>query len=343
MADDADVWYETLSGGQKRRTCVATAIVNDPDLLFLDEPTTGIDPAGRRSIHRLIERLAGGGTTVFLTSHAMDEVERLADRVALLRDGKIVAVGAPEELIADHGGEPRLEVKLDGPASEADCEAVQEAIREALSDESAGRARTRPRSSPPARASGSGASDPRGSETPSTHWRRPRSTSSRSRGPSPRWKTCTSGSRAKSTRRGRSRLTRSHPTEATDEPLRADHDRGDGGGAVVPPAADGGVFHLLLPRNLSGHLRCAGPDAAHRGRAVRGAGRLLHPRLPRGRRAVHAAVAGRLRDRPSPRRWPVRSWRRRRSRVSSGCSRTRWSTSRSSARRACSSSDSCWR
>jgi len=83
MADDADVWYETLSGGQKRRTCVATAIVNDPDLLFLDEPTTGIDPAGRRSIHRLIERLAGGGTTVFLTSHAMDEVERLADRVAL--------------------------------------------------------------------------------------------------------------------------------------------------------------------------------------------------------------------------------------------------------------------
>jgi len=65
MADDADVWYETLSGGQKRRTCVATAIVNDPDLLFLDEPTTGIDPAGRRSIHRLIERLAGGGTTVF--------------------------------------------------------------------------------------------------------------------------------------------------------------------------------------------------------------------------------------------------------------------------------------
>jgi len=150
------------SGGQKRRTCVATAIVNDPDLLFLDEPTTGIDPAGRRSIHRLIERLAGGGTTVFLTSHAMDEVERLADRVALLRDGKIVAVGAPEELIADHGGEPRLEVKLDGPASEADCEAVQEAIREALSDESAGRARTRPRSSPPARASRIGGVRPEG-------------------------------------------------------------------------------------------------------------------------------------------------------------------------------------
>ncbi|KKF39033.1 ABC transporter ATP-binding protein [Halorubrum saccharovorum] len=134
MADDADAWYETLSGGQQRRTCVATAIVNDPDLLFLDEPTTGIDPAGRRSIHRLIERLAGDGTTVFLTSHAMDEVERLADRVALLRDGAVVAVGAPDELIAEHGGEPSLEVALDGPADEADAESV----RDALSDGAAG-------------------------------------------------------------------------------------------------------------------------------------------------------------------------------------------------------------
>ena len=119
MADDADAWYETLSGGQQRRTCVATAIVNDPDLLFLDEPTTGIDPAGRRSIHRLIERLADGGTTVFLTSHAMDEVERLADRVALLRDGAVVAVGPPGELIAEHGGAPRLDVTLDDAASDA--------------------------------------------------------------------------------------------------------------------------------------------------------------------------------------------------------------------------------
>jgi ABC-2 type transport system ATP-binding protein len=128
MADDADAWYETLSGGQQRRTCVATAIVNDPDLLFLDEPTTGIDPAGRRSIHRLIERLADGGTTVFLTSHAMDEVERLADRVALLRDGAVVAVGPPDELIAEHGGEPRLEVSLDGSATDAVVEAVAAAV-----------------------------------------------------------------------------------------------------------------------------------------------------------------------------------------------------------------------
>ena len=126
MADDADAWYETLSGGQQRRTCVATAVVNDPDLLFLDEPTTGIDPAGRRSIHRLIERLADGGTTVFLTSHAMDEVERLADRVALLRDGAVVAVGRPDELIAEHGGAPRLDVSLDEPADDGIVERVGE-------------------------------------------------------------------------------------------------------------------------------------------------------------------------------------------------------------------------
>ncbi|WP_281195935.1 ABC transporter ATP-binding protein [Halorubrum sp. F4] len=129
MADDADAWYETLSGGQKRRTCVATAVVNDPDLLFLDEPTTGIDPAGRRSIHRLVERLAAAGTTVFLTSHAMDEVERLADRVALLRDGGVVAVGAPADLIAEHGGRPRLEVDLDGSRlDDEDVEAVAGAL-----------------------------------------------------------------------------------------------------------------------------------------------------------------------------------------------------------------------
>ena len=122
MADDADAWYETLSGGQQRRTCVATALVNDPDLLFLDEPTTGIDPAGRRSLHRLIERLAESGTTVFLTSHAMDEVERLADRVALLRDGRIVASGAPAALISEHGGRPRLDVSLARPASHEEVE-----------------------------------------------------------------------------------------------------------------------------------------------------------------------------------------------------------------------------
>ncbi|AUX08744.1 ABC-2 type transport system ATP-binding protein [Halalkaliarchaeum desulfuricum] len=111
LEDDADTWYENLSGGQRRRTCVGTALVNDPDVLFLDEPTTSIDPAGRRSLWNLIDRLAEGGTTVFLTSHSMAEVERLADRVGMLRDGQLVAAGTPSSLIAEYGGRSRLVVR----------------------------------------------------------------------------------------------------------------------------------------------------------------------------------------------------------------------------------------
>ncbi|MDL5363651.1 ABC transporter ATP-binding protein [Halalkalicoccus sp. NIPERK01] len=111
MAADADAWYETLSGGQRRRICVGTALVNDPDLLFLDEPTTGIDPAGRRDLRSLIADLAAGGTTVFLTTHDMAEAEELADRVGLLADGRLVEVGSPEALVAAHGGESRLVVE----------------------------------------------------------------------------------------------------------------------------------------------------------------------------------------------------------------------------------------
>ena len=111
LADDTAVRYENLSGGQRRRVCVATALVNDPDLLFLDEPTAGVDPAGRRSLHGLVARLADEGTTVFLTSHSMDEVETLADRVGLVRDGSLVAVGPPDGLVAEHGGHARVLVE----------------------------------------------------------------------------------------------------------------------------------------------------------------------------------------------------------------------------------------
>ncbi|WP_152040411.1 ABC transporter ATP-binding protein [Salinigranum salinum] len=113
LDEAADTWYEKLSGGQKRRTCVGVALVNDPDVLFLDEPTTGIDPAGRRAVWRLVESLADGGTTVFLTSHSMGEVARLADRVGLLRSGELVATGSPAELVADHGGDATLVVETD--------------------------------------------------------------------------------------------------------------------------------------------------------------------------------------------------------------------------------------
>jgi ABC-2 type transport system ATP-binding protein len=111
LAGDADTWYERLSGGQQRRACVATAIVNDPDLLVLDEPTTGIDPAGRRAIRGLVSELASGGTTVLLTTHAMSEAERLGDRVGLLADGRLVACDTPAALTGEYGGAPRLSIE----------------------------------------------------------------------------------------------------------------------------------------------------------------------------------------------------------------------------------------
>jgi ABC-2 type transport system ATP-binding protein len=118
MAGDADSWYETLSGGQQRRICVGIALVNDPDVLFLDEPTTGIDPAGRRDLWSLVAGLAAGGTTVFLTTHNMAEAEALADRVGLLAEGQLVEIGSPDTLVAEHGGESRLVVETEA-ASDA--------------------------------------------------------------------------------------------------------------------------------------------------------------------------------------------------------------------------------
>ncbi|KTG17728.1 ABC transporter ATP-binding protein [Haloferax profundi] len=121
LADTGDTWYENLSGGQQRRACIALTLVNDPDVLFLDEPTTGIDPAGRRALWTLIDDLADRGTTVFLTSHSMEEVERLADRVGLLNEGQLVTVGRPDQLVAEYGGESRLVVRT---AGDADLESV---------------------------------------------------------------------------------------------------------------------------------------------------------------------------------------------------------------------------
>jgi len=98
LGDKRDARIGTLSGGQKRRADVAIGIVGDPDLIFLDEPTTGFDPTARREAWNMIEGLKALGKTVFLTTHYMDEAQHLADRVAILRDGEIVAQGRTEEL-----------------------------------------------------------------------------------------------------------------------------------------------------------------------------------------------------------------------------------------------------
>jgi ABC-2 type transport system ATP-binding protein len=119
LEDSADTSYERLSGGQKRRVCVGTALVNDPDLLVLDEPTTGVDPVGRRALWNLLEDLAERGRTVLLTTHDMAEAERLADRVGLLAEGRLVAVGSPAALVDRYAGGDRLVIDADDAGAAA--------------------------------------------------------------------------------------------------------------------------------------------------------------------------------------------------------------------------------
>jgi ABC-2 type transport system ATP-binding protein len=105
---------KTLSGGQRRRLDLAFALIGDPDLIFLDEPTTGFDPAARRVAWALIERLRGLGRTIVLTSHYMDEVQHLADRVAVIANGRIVAAGRPDSLGRSGPRESVISFRLPG-------------------------------------------------------------------------------------------------------------------------------------------------------------------------------------------------------------------------------------
>jgi ABC-2 type transport system ATP-binding protein len=108
LTEKRDARVKTLSGGQKRRLDLGVALVGDPDLVFLDEPTTGFDPAARRAAWEMIRSLRSLGKTVLLTTHYLDEAEQLADRVAVLREGQIVRVGTPRELTtSDHEVEIR--------------------------------------------------------------------------------------------------------------------------------------------------------------------------------------------------------------------------------------------
>ena len=107
----------TLSGGQKQRLAMACALVGDPELLFLDEPTTGLDPQARRHLWDLVEGLKQAGRTIILTTHYMDEAERLCDRVAIMDHGRILALGTPQQLIASVGGEHIVEFGIEGQES----------------------------------------------------------------------------------------------------------------------------------------------------------------------------------------------------------------------------------
>jgi ABC-2 type transport system ATP-binding protein len=104
----------TLSGGQKQRLAMACALVGDPELLFLDEPTTGLDPQARRHLWDLVDGLKQAGRTIILTTHYMDEAERLCDRVAIMDHGRIIALDSPQQLIASVGGEHIVEFAITG-------------------------------------------------------------------------------------------------------------------------------------------------------------------------------------------------------------------------------------
>lgn len=114
VEDKTNERFENLSGGLKQRVGVAAALVNDPELVFLDEPTTGLDPKARREVWSVIENLKKLGKTVFLTTHYMEEAQVLADRIAIINKGKITVVGSPPDLISQYGGLKILIIRKGG-------------------------------------------------------------------------------------------------------------------------------------------------------------------------------------------------------------------------------------
>jgi ABC-2 type transport system ATP-binding protein len=114
LAEKADAWVGKLSGGQRQRLAVATALVCNPKILFLDEPTTGLDPQSRRQLWEIIRGFQRAGGTVLLTTHYMDEAERLCDRLAIVDHGQIIAEGSPADLIERLGGHHVVEFSVNG-------------------------------------------------------------------------------------------------------------------------------------------------------------------------------------------------------------------------------------
>jgi ABC-2 type transport system ATP-binding protein len=123
LTEKADSWVGKLSGGQRQRLAVATALVCNPRILFLDEPTTGLDPQSRRQLWDIIRGFQRAGGTVMLTTHYMDEAERLCDRLAIVDHGQIIAEGSPADLIERLGGHHVVEFSVNGASDGAALEA----------------------------------------------------------------------------------------------------------------------------------------------------------------------------------------------------------------------------
>ncbi len=117
LSEKKNAFYSQLSGGQKQRVALALAMVNDPQIVFLDEPTTGLDPQVRLEIHKLIQELKDARVTTVLTTHYIEEAEKLCDRVAIVDQGKIIAMGTPREIQKQTLGTSRIEIHLAAPLS----------------------------------------------------------------------------------------------------------------------------------------------------------------------------------------------------------------------------------
>lgn len=131
LEDKADSRLEALSGGQKQRVYLACGLINKPDLFFLDEPTTGLDPQARRMIWSLLEGLKKKGCSMLLTTHYMEEAEVLADRVLIIDQGRIIAEGSPDQLVKTHCGDEQILIEL----KDEEAESVKNRVRELVPKE----------------------------------------------------------------------------------------------------------------------------------------------------------------------------------------------------------------
>ena len=124
LVDKRDAWFMNLSGGQKQRLFIALALINDPEVVFLDELTTGLDPQARRAIWELVRGIRERGKTVFLTTHLMEEAERLCDRVAVIEHGRIIDIDTPARLVDRHCPERNVVLATDDPTAEERFRAI---------------------------------------------------------------------------------------------------------------------------------------------------------------------------------------------------------------------------
>jgi ABC-2 type transport system ATP-binding protein len=124
LSDKRNAWFMNLSGGQKQRLFIALALINDPEVVFLDELTTGLDPQSRRAIWDLVRGIRERGKTVFLTTHLMEEAERLCDRVAIIEHGRIIDIDRPDKLVDRHCPERTVVLTTNAPVAEACFRAI---------------------------------------------------------------------------------------------------------------------------------------------------------------------------------------------------------------------------